>query len=152
MYGICWAAVVIVSFLVSTFSLQAQEINEDWRWVHFTTESGLPSNQVGQVFETSDSTVWVSTSLGLAWYDGFKWIPIDTAAGSPHNQATGIMGEFNDSLLVLVDAVNKVFLGNKMGFRVLFEDAADEITSIENVGNLQGVRHFFAFFFPEPIL
>jgi PAS domain S-box-containing protein len=62
-------------FLVpsSTASAQSYPLNEEWRWVRFTTESGLPSNEVTHVVETEDGTVWAGTSKGLAWFDGYEW-------------------------------------------------------------------------------
>ena len=57
-------------------SITDDSFDKVWRWVHFTTESGLPSNDVLDIFESADHTVWASTSLGTAWYDGFQWITI----------------------------------------------------------------------------
>ena len=53
---------------------------EAWRWTTFTIESGLPSNEITALAET-DSTVWVGTSTGLAWYDGFIWNVVDSTRG-----------------------------------------------------------------------
>jgi PAS domain S-box-containing protein len=66
---------------------------EAYRWVHFTTESGLPSNTISQIYETDDSTLWVATPSGLAWFDGFKW----TSTGQ-HNYR--INGQFRGGLLL----------------------------------------------------
>src|ERR1051325_1172982 len=66
---------------------------EAYRWVHFTTQSGLPSNTISQIYETDDSTLWVATPSGLAWFDGFKW----TSTGQ-HNYR--INGQFRGGLLL----------------------------------------------------
>ncbi|MBI3766065.1 MAG: hypothetical protein HY277_06145, partial [Ignavibacteriales bacterium] len=62
---------------------QSEEFNEEWRWVHFTTESGLPSDHIYEIVETSDGTPWVATSKGLAWYDGFRWHAVPDSLGIP---------------------------------------------------------------------
>jgi len=48
---------------------------EGWRWVRFGSESGLPSERVERVCETRNGEIWVQTSRGLAWFDGFRWNP-----------------------------------------------------------------------------
>jgi len=77
-----------LSVIISCFSgadAQAEKYSEEWRWAHFTTESGLPSNQVYEVLETSDSVSWAITPAGLAWYDGFEWQPVaDTSIRFQH--------------------------------------------------------------------
>lgn len=76
----------IGGFLVfNSLMLQAQPdlFDESWRWVNFTTESGLPSNNVFDVIETPDSTLWAVCDAGIAWYDGFQWNPVQTSRPSP---------------------------------------------------------------------
>ncbi len=36
---------------------QNDPLYEDWRWVHFTTASGLPSNTIINVVETTEGVV-----------------------------------------------------------------------------------------------
>ncbi|MHC5064465.1 MAG: ligand-binding sensor domain-containing protein, partial [Planctomycetota bacterium] len=64
---------------------QGQEVfSEDWRWVEFGPESGIPSNRVFDLIETSESVPWVATDRGLAWYDGTIWhpVPVDGWTGT----------------------------------------------------------------------
>ncbi|HTK82743.1 MAG TPA: ATP-binding protein [Bacteroidota bacterium] len=63
-------------------SPQFRELYDDWRWVHFTTEAGLPSNHVLDLVETSDGTMWAATTAGIARYDGFQW-HVALASSSP---------------------------------------------------------------------
>ena len=68
-------------FVHATLWPQFESFSQDWRWVHFTTETGLPSNQIINVTETRDGTVWAATSLGIARFDGYQWHAIpDTSA------------------------------------------------------------------------
>jgi PAS domain S-box-containing protein len=53
------------------------EVYENWRWAHFRIDSGLPSDRVEFVCETSDSVLWAGTDKGIARYDGYRWIPMN---------------------------------------------------------------------------
>ena len=69
---------------------QSQPYDEDWRWVQFTMESGLPSNHIYHLLETKDGTVWVGTEHGVAWFDGFKWTTVDSLNGLPDEAPTSM--------------------------------------------------------------
>lgn len=109
---------VSIILIISWATLQAQtdNFNEEWRFAHFTTSSGLPSDQVGSICETADGTVWAATTTGLAWYDGFHWNTIDTGKGLPLNSFVSISGIVGDSLLV--GCFGKYYLGTMQGFRI----------------------------------
>ncbi len=83
------------------FSSSSNEENfdEPWRWSYFTTESGLPSNNVMFTTEASYSTPWVNTTEGFAWYDGFEWKkitpPNDTLSSRPWNISKGDSNSLN---------------------------------------------------------
>ncbi|MBI4535261.1 MAG: hypothetical protein HY708_03215, partial [Ignavibacteriae bacterium] len=89
--------------------------DEEWRWVLFTTESGLPSNFVFSVVETNDGTVWVATTAGIAWYDGYQWIPVGSSTGFPAGAPLSIVADLSDSLLVTMG--KKTFRVTTTGFR-----------------------------------
>lgn len=68
-----------IAFFIADASLcisQVDRFDEPWRWVHFTTESGLSSNELTSLTETADGTVWAATTAGIAWYDGYQWQPL----------------------------------------------------------------------------
>ena len=44
-----------------------------WRWSSYSLKSGLPSNNVIKIVESSDKTLWVVTPKGFAWFDNFIW-------------------------------------------------------------------------------
>ena len=67
---------VAALLLPCTLVAQEDHFADAWRWVEFTTESGLPSNDVTGLTETNDGTVWAVTTKGIAWYDGFQWHPV----------------------------------------------------------------------------
>ncbi|MDX1546058.1 MAG: ATP-binding protein [Rhodothermales bacterium] len=59
--------------LAPAASAQALPLHEEWRWVQFKVDSGLPSNSVHALVEEADGTLWALTEAGLAWYDRFRW-------------------------------------------------------------------------------
>ncbi len=92
------------------------ELHEPWRWSRFTTESGLPSNHVYRVAETTSGTVWAATDRGLAWFDGYQWHPMGEAEGVPAVRANSIQPCGEGQLLVhVID--DGIFLGDATGFR-----------------------------------
>src|SRR5438045_876084 len=111
---IIWTMVIIVQLRAGTPTGDKSDFTQDWRWVHFTVESGLPSDLVQEVFESLDSTVWVGTTLGLAWFDGFQWVSIDPTRGIPSDASVRIVGELGDSLVVSTG--RQYYIGTKQGF------------------------------------
>jgi len=93
---------------------QTEKFYDSWRWAHFTTASGLPSDRVADVVETPGGTVWAITQSGMAWFNGYYWVPSDTINGLPGgNQPSVVAGE-NDSVLVIVEG--DLYYGGKNGF------------------------------------
>ena len=90
---------LVMLFNLSSVAL-TQPFDEFWRWAHFTTESGLPSNNVFDVIETPDSTLWALCDAGLAWYDGFQWQQVQLPATHLPNSSTPLCDYRNDSLLI----------------------------------------------------
>jgi PAS domain S-box-containing protein len=58
---------------LSTSSADMRRANDQWRWVRFGGESGLPSDRIYGVCETRSGEVWARTSRGFVWFDGFRW-------------------------------------------------------------------------------
>lgn len=111
--GLLFAALLLHQNLPA----QRTGFEEAWRWVRFTEESGLPSDRIREVFETRDGTVWVATSAGIAWFDDFRWIPIDSSLGLPPSGFADIIGELRDSLVL--GSTGGYFIGTRHGFRPL---------------------------------
>jgi len=100
------------------FQLFSQEMyDEPWRWVHFTAEAGLPSNKIIGIVETADSTVWVSTANGLAWYDGYEWHAMDSTRGLPPGTPYDLTPGIHDS--VLANITGSRYSVARSGFRRL---------------------------------
>lgn len=66
----------ILAFLfVYCFSAQSQEFK------NFTTEEGLPSNEVYNIFQDKNGTMWFSTDRGLCQYNGYEFIKYEPKDG-----------------------------------------------------------------------
>ena len=76
---------------------------ERWRWVHFTTQDGLPSNRILDVCEAQDGTMWASTVSGLAWYDGYILHAMGPESGLPRAACRRITAESLQGGLVVPD-------------------------------------------------
>ncbi|HUN65062.1 MAG TPA: ATP-binding protein [Bacteroidota bacterium] len=91
-----------------------ERLEEAWRWVQFTTASGLPSDRIIGLVETGDGILWAHTAGGLATYDGFQWSSVDTILGVPTRGMASVTRYGRDSVLVVSEG--RVFLGNRSGF------------------------------------
>lgn len=107
---------------------------EPWRWVHFTAVSGIPSTDVKDLCETPSGTVWVTTTQGLAWYNGFFWTAIDSTSGLPSVPIKRIFPLADDTILVHID--NRLYTGTTDGFRPFAMNAAGTTPPIRNVAPL----------------
>ncbi len=108
---------IISIFSTHIASAQSFSFEDSWRWAHFTTESGLPSDQVFCIAETPDSTIWAGTQKGVAWFDGYSWNSVDSTSGIPAAQISVIEPYRKDSIFCIIGGV--AYLGGKNGFRLL---------------------------------
>ncbi|HKK63933.1 MAG TPA: histidine kinase dimerization/phospho-acceptor domain-containing protein, partial [Bacteroidales bacterium] len=46
-------------------------------WKNYTTDNGLPSNNIISIFAESDSVVWATTHGGVSLFDGERWTDVD---------------------------------------------------------------------------
>ena len=64
----------------------------------FTTEQGLPDNQINCVADTK-SAVYAGSAHGLSRWDGNKWLAVDGLANDP----VGLCAARGDSLYVVYE-------------------------------------------------
>lgn len=118
LYSMCWLIIVLlIGFTAGSLRADIFTTPEQWRWVHFTMESGLPSTSINDLCETTSGKVWVSTSKGIAWYNGYYWQPIDSSFGIPARSVRTIIPLGKDSVLVLIDST--LYAGTNSGFKPL---------------------------------
>jgi signal transduction histidine kinase len=75
-----------ISLVMSTNATTA--LSRDWMHHRFTTEDGLPGNQVKAVLQAHDGSLWVGTEAGLARFDGRKFRAF-TSENTPALKAIG---------------------------------------------------------------
>ena len=93
----------------------SREFAERWRWVHFTTWSGLPSDDVLQVLEDAEGVPWAATAAGLAWYDGHRWQAVTREDGLPETAPASVAPRPGGGLAVVVEG--GAYVGGPQGFR-----------------------------------
>lgn len=97
---------------------QTQNFGEDWRWAHFTAESGLPSNIIRSIFETEAGTVWIRTETGIAWFDEYQWHRIPVGGNATEFDGLKDFWGQGDSVLFLSD--HQFHFGGRWGVRQPF--------------------------------
>lgn len=50
-----------------------ERLQEVWRWRHFGMADGLPSEDTHYLTESPAGQVWLQTSKGLVYFDGYRW-------------------------------------------------------------------------------
>ena len=102
----------ILFAVVSCLTAQENSYDDAWRWSHFTTESGLPSNSIYFLMETEDSTLWALSDSGVAWYDGFQWIKMKAPEFQmPGATLTSLSGAQKDDFILSCKGEN--YIGNR---------------------------------------
>ena len=110
----CYCLVTTAAAAVFSYA-QDSTLYEDWRWALFTTENGLPSNRVYDIIETSDGIPWAVTNNGIAWYNGFKWIPAIVKPVILTKRPSRMIPDRNGNLLVVADG--DLYVGDQNGFQ-----------------------------------
>ncbi len=135
---VCFSFVLLLSSL--TIRAQPQSYDEEWRWVHFTTESGLPSNDVSDVIETPDGVPWAATAGGLVWYDGFQWqTPKDTSL-LPRMRPTWLAVDPQGKLLAVIGS--RIYIGDTNRLALLDPAIEKIISTIYAVVPMEDQRYF----------
>ncbi len=113
----------VAVFLFSAFAIQANIFAqpEEWRWLRFSTDNGLPSTEINSLCETPAGTAWAGTKAGPAWYNGFFWQHADSTLGLPAAPASALFPLGHDSVVVLTGGLP--YIGNSRGFHHLLTPA-----------------------------
>ena len=115
MIALAWIVQLVLSTAHASADADGQfSFTEQWRWVHFTTDEGLPSNRVLDVCEARDGTPWVSTTAGLAWYDGYIWHSVGLESGIPRAACRRITADLDSGILAVMQG--HLYRVNRDGF------------------------------------
>ncbi len=126
---------IFAAFTTITYG-QTNTLNDNWRWVHFTTDDGLPSNRVFDIIETKNGIVWAATEFGTAWYNGFYWQSISHKYGLPERMPQAIVSDESDSIYLLISF--QLYYGGQKGFRkipIIIHGEEQKVNSIALFSN-----------------
>ena len=122
-----WARTGCIAAFIFMLSYSANgqipNLSDKARWVHFSSSAGLPPSEITGIYESWDSTLWVATLAGIAWFDGFRWRRSDGFSALPANGAYYFKGEYRDSIVAYCEGV--YYLGNRNGFRLFLAHERD---------------------------
>ena len=93
------------------------DLYQAWRWSHFGAAEGLPHETVPQLAESVDGTLWAGTLAGLAWYDGYLWIPCGVSHGVPEQAPAGIVALADGRVAAVFGG--RLYLGDTSGFEAM---------------------------------
>lgn len=117
-----------------------ERLNEAWRWVAFTTDSGLPSDEIIDLVETPRGTTWVATQAGVARFDNYRWVAATEDHGLPTGPATWIEPIGDDEVLVVIR--NQLWRGGTPSFRAIPILDQGEIVMVVAAVSVDGDRLF----------
>lgn len=83
---------------------------------HYTKSSGLPANEVVQVFVDRTDRLWAGTGAGVCYYNGKQFINFDHRDGLSNNNITSI----------IEDNKGRIWVSTNRGLNVLLPDATSE--------------------------
>ncbi len=92
------------------------EFSDSWRWRHFGPEQGAPPGPVQQLVHAPGGQVWIRTSGGVAWYDGYRFRIAGKENGAPARAAYLAAGPDGSVWLVGPDGL---YAGGSKGFRAM---------------------------------
>jgi signal transduction histidine kinase/ligand-binding sensor domain-containing protein len=86
--GDCLLRCVLFFALFSNSYLLHGQVSEE-QLVHFDIQDGLPSKVIYGVEQDSSGFIWVSTDVGLSYFDGYEFHTLTTKDGLPSNDVIG---------------------------------------------------------------
>ncbi|MEI6668693.1 MAG: response regulator [Acidobacteriota bacterium] len=129
-----WVFTVLAA---TTVLAQSVAPADNWRWSRFTTRDGLPSDEVVDVVDAYDGTLWVLARGGVAYFDGFRWqaVPLPaTVAG----QAGTIAAISGGGIAVLSGA--QLVIGDRYGFVLANANSGKAATPWRTMAVARGSR------------
>jgi diguanylate cyclase (GGDEF)-like protein/PAS domain S-box-containing protein len=93
------AATAVPVFALDPSTALTQYGHERW-----TTGNGLPQNTIAAIAQTPDGYLWLATPVGLARFDGVRFVLFDTANSAlPHNKVWSLLAARDGSLWIGTD-------------------------------------------------
>lgn len=87
-----------ITFLILLFS--GGVMGQSFPLLNYTTENGLPSNIVYDIFTDSKGYIWMGTDKGVARFNGNKYTIYTTSDGLPDNEVFTFMEDYQGRIWV----------------------------------------------------
>lgn len=98
----CLRSILVLLLLCSHNILTCFAQERLYNYLHFTDRDGLPSNIVHAIAQDSEGVIWVTTSMGLSYFDGVHFQSI--------NFSDHLMRYSNDLGEVAIDKTGKLWI------------------------------------------
>jgi len=85
------------------FSMGGLSLIDKGTVTNYTEADGLPPNELMEPVQDKDGRIWVSTSSGLARFDGKRWEQIGESWNCPQKAADGIFVDSRGTIWVAID-------------------------------------------------
>ena len=133
--SLIWFLALLTSLGVARTTLMAQQVawDDSWRWAEYSVRDGLPSDHVVDLVEGGEGVVWVATSAGVAWYDGYGWNPV---AGLPTAVATSIVPDAEGGVFGLVEG--RLYQGSERSFVPVSLTVEEPDLEVQSITPLDG--------------
>lgn len=88
---------------------------KQYTFIHYTTSSGLLSNQVNTILQDEDGYIWIGTSDGLQRYDGSRYITFRHSPSDPGSIPSNIVQH------LVMDKEKNIWLSSQGGHIGIFD-------------------------------
>jgi PAS domain S-box-containing protein len=104
----------------SSTHAQGRPLSDAWRWTAYSTDDGLPDQQITALAVAGDGRVWAGTRAGISWFDGYVWHGLGNEDGIPAQPVAYLSQDGGDGVLAIVH--DRLFRGDTTGFHHLSTD------------------------------
>ena len=113
----------------------AQQVawDDSWRWAEYSVRDGLPSDRAVDLVESEEGVVWVTTSAGLAWHDGYRW---NAAVELPSSDAVSIVPNGQGGIFALEGG--RLYQGDEHGFLPVALRVEEQDLEVQSIAPLDG--------------
>ena len=116
----CSNVIFSISFLFFYFIYAVPLQSQQYAFLHYTVDDGLPSSNIYSIMQDSKGYIWFCSDMGISRFDGYTFKNITTADGLP----------FNDVWELKEDSEGRIWIYSYRSDFIYYKDG--EIIQIEN--------------------
>ncbi len=103
----------LISCLLVFFTGVGVLRSQQYNFLRYSVQNGLPQTHVNCVFQDADGFMWIGTEAGACRFDGNEFVTFDAETGLPGNEVTAI-AETKDGILLATDSGIVVYFQGKL--------------------------------------